>query len=58
MKGQDDEAAEPLVRGHLEWTPPAILPVKGVNVTLTVHGIHDTRTWAHRPGVVKSPQAS
>jgi len=54
-EGQDDEAAEPLVRGKLEMDPARhLVRWKDENVTLTVTEFMILETLAHRPGVVKS----
>ena len=54
-EGQDDESAEPIVRGSLEMDPARhLVRWKGANVTLTVTEFMILETLAHRPGVVKS----
>ena len=54
-EGQDDEAAEPLVRGNLEMDPARhLVRWKDLNVILTVTEFMILETLAHRPGVVKS----
>jgi two-component system response regulator ChvI len=54
-EGEEEEAAEPLVRGHLEMDPSRhLVRWKDENVTLTVTEFMILETLAHRPGVVKS----